>query len=145
MVPHLNEPYPISLPKLMDFKLFWADHLLVAKSVDSFWPIHSGTGHSNDLGPHTVDGCEIHFAPLNETKVEAITFVGIYVGESNHSRVSWVVRNGYLRNPRMMIPCTYQQTMVSHGFNMVRCMGFATIHSSVVLRLRRRTTIGSLG
>ena len=40
---------------------------------------------------HTVDGREIHKqkAPRNyEAMVEARTCVGIYVGESNHSRVS---------------------------------------------------------
>ena len=31
---------------------------------------------------------KIHFAPRNETAVETIRLVGIYVGESNHSRVS---------------------------------------------------------
>ena len=29
---------------------------------------------------HTVDGCEIQFAPRNETMVKTITFVGIYRG-----------------------------------------------------------------
>ena len=40
--------------------------------------------------PHTVDGRN-PFAPRNETKVETITFVGMYVGGSNHSRVALVV------------------------------------------------------
>ena len=34
-------------------------------------------------------------APRNDTRVETITLVGIYVGESNHSRDSCVVRNGF--------------------------------------------------
>ena len=36
----------------------------------------------------TVDGCEIHFAPRNETMVETITFATVFAGEPYHCRDS---------------------------------------------------------
>ena len=59
---------------------------------------------NRELGSaYVVDGCEIHFAPRNETTIESIPFVGIRVGDSTRSRVSRAVRNGFRNHPRYLV------------------------------------------
>ena len=51
-----------------------------------------------------MDGCEIHFAPRNETMGKPV-FVGVYVEESSSTRVSQVVQD--FVHPQYHLTCFF--------------------------------------